>query len=245
MAELLSLGTGIWVFCAAAVLVGTVVQRIAGQGLGMIATPMVALVAPHYLPATVLLVGLAVGLSSASVDRAAIAPKELPPGFAGRALGAAIAAWLASWLVGSETFATLIALVIFAGIALSLLGARVRIAPPSLFLAGTAAGVMGTLTAVGAPPMALLYQHEEARRSAAMQNAFFGFGMIVSILALLIAGLVAWRHVVLAATLLPVVALGLALAQPLAKRYGRRQMRPVALSLSGLAACVLLLRQVL
>ncbi len=136
--------------------------------------------------------------------------------------------------------AVLVAAVVFLGIALSLVGARVPIAPGSLFGAGTLAGVMGTLTAVGAPPMALLYQHEPQRRSATMQNVFFLWGMLVSLLALTVAGLVGARHLFFALALLPAAALALVLAQRLAGRVAGAAIRPWALSLSGLAASVLL-----
>ncbi len=243
MAELAALGWGVWLFCAFAVFAGTLLQRLAGQGFGMIAAPCVALVAPEFLPATLLLLGAVVGFGSVSVDVSAVAKHELPAGFTGRALGAVVAAWIAASVAEPGVFAALVAGMVYLGIFLSLLGVRVAIGTLSLFSAGVVAGIMGTLTAVGAPPMALLYQHEEQRRSAAMQNTFFAWGMVVSILALLVAGLVGWRHVVLALTLVPVVVVALRVAQPLARRVEKARIRPWALGLAGLAATVLLVRQ--
>ena len=243
MAEVLGLGIGVWLFCAVAVFAGAMLQRLAGQGFGMIAAPLVALVAPEFLPATLLLLGAVVGFGSVSVDFSAVARHELPAGFTGRALGAFIAAWIAASVAEPGVFAALVAGMVYLGIALSLLGVRVAIGTVSLFSAGVVAGIMGTLTAVGAPPMALLYQHEEQRRSAAMQNTFFAWGMVVSILALLVAGLVGWQHLVLAVSLVPVVLVALRVAQPLARRVAKAWIRPWALGLAGLAATVLLVRQ--
>jgi hypothetical protein len=245
VAEVLALGWGVWAFCAAAVFFGTILQRLAGQGFGMIAAPMLAMVAPGYLPATLLLLGLVIGAGAVSVDRSALVRAELIPGFAGRALGAVIAAVIALQVADSGRLALVVAGVVYLGIALSLLGVKVAIRPVSLAIAGCAGGIMGTLTAVGAPPMALLYQHESARRSAAMQNAFYAFGMIVSVAALTLAGLIGWRHLVLALSLAPVSILALLLAGPLARRVARGRIRPVALGLAFLAATVLLLRQLL
>ncbi len=245
MPELAGLGWGVWSVAALAVFAGTMLQRLAGQGFGMVASPILAIVAPEFLPASVLLMGAIVGFGSASVEVSAVARHELPPGFAGRALGAVIAAWIAASLSDPGLFAALVACMVYLGILLSVVGVRVAIRPPTLFSAGLVAGVMGTLTAVGAPPMALLYQHEEARRSAAMQNTFFAFGMIFSITALAVAGLIGWRHIAFAAVLAPFVLLGLALAQPLAKRVAKASIRPWALGLAGTAATVLLLKQVL
>ncbi|MBD3679950.1 MAG: TSUP family transporter [Rhodobacteraceae bacterium] len=242
MAEFLALGPGILLFCAAGVFGGTLLQRLAGQGFGMLSAPVVAMVAPEFLPASLLLIGAVVGFSSSAVDLSAVNRQELPSGFAGRALGAVVAAFIAANLPDPAFFAALVAGVVYLGIALSLLGVRVRIRPVSLFSAGLTAGIMGTLTAVGAPPMALLYQHEERQRSVAMQNVFFSFGMVVSITALAVAGLIGVKHFVFAGAMLPIVGLALILAVPLSRRVARASIRPWALGLAGLAATVLILR---
>lgn len=242
MADIVALGWGIWLTLAIAAFAGTIVQRLAGQGFGMLISPTMALIAPEYLPATVLLLGLVVGFGSISFELAALNKQELPAGFAGRTLGAILAAWIAVSIVRSGAIAPLVAGMVYLGIALSLLGVRVPIRPASLFIGSMVSGIMGTLTAVGAPPMALLYQHEEARRSAAMQNAFFAFGMVVSIAALLVAGLIGMRHLILAFSLVPFVILGLRIAQPLAGRVAKSSIRPYALGLAGCAATILLVK---
>ncbi|PJJ82684.1 hypothetical protein CLV77_2458 [Brevirhabdus pacifica] len=239
------LAASAWVVAALAVLAGTMLQRLAGQGFGMIAAPMVAMVAPEFVPATLLLVGIAVGLSSTAVDLRLVERADLPAGFAGRAAGAVLAALVAQRLAGDPALvAWVVGGTVYLGIALSLLGVRVAISRLSLFGAGVTAGLMGTLTAVGAPPMALLYQYHEARRSAAMQNVFFFWGMTVSILALAWQGLVGLTDLVLALSLLPMVALGVALAGLVARGdplgQGRARMRPVALGLAALAATALI-----
>jgi hypothetical protein len=183
-----------------------------------------------------------VGLSSSAVDPRAIARHELPPGFTGRLLGAVIAAWIATQLTDTGALAIIVACVVYIGIALSLLGLRVAIRPASLFTAGTVAGVMGTLTAVGAPPMALLYQHEDHRRSTTMQNTFFAWGTLVSILTLAVAGLIGARHVAFALMLLPSSLLALWLSHRLARRVAKARIRPWALGLAGTAATILLAR---
>lgn len=235
--------TDAMLIAAVGVFLGTLAQRLAGQGFGMVSAPVVAIVAPEFLPATLLVLGVLVGITSAAVDFSAIRRKDLPWGFSGRALGAFIAAGLASLLIGSAGFAVVVALLVYLGIFLSLIGIRAPIRDYTLFTAGVLAGIMGTLTAVGAPPMALLYQHEVQRVSAAMQNTFFFFGMVVSILSLAFVGLVRAEHLIFAVVLAPVVIVGLWVAQPLARRVAKARIRPWALGLAGLAASFLLLRQ--
>ena len=245
MFDLFPVTLGVWVFCAVVMFFGAIVQRLAGQGFGLISTPMLALVAPQLLPASILLVGLVIGFASSSIEMSAVAKKELPAGFAGRALGAVIAVWIATHVAQTGGLAYMIAGMVYLGIALSLLGLRVAIRPITLLIAGTCGGIMGTLTAVGAPPMALLYQYEEPRRSAAMQNIFFTFGLFVSLGALGAVGLITRQHLVFAASLLPVVIAALYVAQPLAKHVAKSRIRPYALALAGTAATILLIKQIL
>jgi hypothetical protein len=200
---------------------------------------------PELLPTMLLILGAFVGYRAMRADLSDVALREVPPGFAGRALGAVLAAWLAAGLIGTPAIGFAIAGVVYLAIAVSLLGLRLAISAPSLFGAGLAAGLMGTLTAIGAPPMALLYQYEPRKRAAAMQNTFFMFGMIVSFAALMWQGLVGWRHLVCAGVLLPGVIAGLWLANPLNARLGAGSARPFALGLAGLSATALLIRSLL
>ncbi|SFI99067.1 sulfite exporter TauE/SafE family protein [Jannaschia pohangensis] len=235
----------VWLPCLLAVILGTAIQRLAGQGFGMVASPMLALVAPAYLPGSVLLVGLLVGAGSFLADRSAVVGRDLPPGFAGRALGAVLAAWVATRVVGTPALPLVIGGIVWVAVLLSLAGLRLPIRDGTLFGAGTVAGIMGTLTGIGAPPMAILYANTEARRSAATQNVFFAFGMAVSITALAVAGVIGTRHVVFAATLAPAVPLTLWAVRPFAARVGRRSIRPWALGLAATAASVLIVRSLL
>jgi hypothetical protein len=89
--------------------------------------------------------------------------------------------------------------------------------------------------------MALLYQHEERARSAAMQNTYFMFGMAVSLSALTWQGLIHQRAVLFALMLAPGVPIGLVLTPVLASRLKGYPMRPIALGLAGTSATILLL----
>ena len=228
--------------CLAAGFFGTILQRLSGQGFGMLAAPVVAILAPEFLPASLLLLGIIVGLSSSVFDLSAINKSDLAPGFIGRFIGAIFAAWIAVRLTQTEALGAVVALIVYAAIALSLLGLTARIAPLSLLIAGLAAGIMGTLTAIGAPPMAILYQNTEARRSAATQNLFFCFGMVVSVSALAWQGLVTTEHLGFSALLLPAAILGLITAHPLSGRIAKSAIRPISLGLAGSAATVLLVK---
>ena len=194
---------------ALAIFAATLTQRLSGQGLGMIGAPAVAILAPGHLPAALLLLGLVVGAGAISLDLSAINWREARPGMIGRAVGGFIGAGVAALVVDPDLFAVIVAFIILAAIALTLSGLKVAITPVSLSIAGATAGVMGTLTAVGAPPMAILYSGEEAKRSRAMQNLFFLWGMLWSLGALTLLGLVDQADLTLALALAPAAALAL------------------------------------
>lgn len=231
---------GPWLVCAVAVMLGTTLQKLSGAGFGMIAAPLMTIAATEWVPGTILLLGLIVGLGSVLGARDAIVVRDLPPGLVGRVIGAVIAAAIATVVVGSPALPFVVACIVLFAVALSLAGLSVPITKMSLLIAGTIGAIMGTLTGVGAPPMAILYSTVDARRSAATQNAFFGLGMAISIIALVIAGLIRAPHIAFAASLAPLVPLSLLMSRPLARRFERGSIRPWALGLATLSAVILL-----
>lgn len=56
-----------------------------------------------------------------------------------------------------------------------------RTTPATLLGAGFASGFMGTLTAVGGPPMALVYQNSDGPTVRSTLNTYFAAGALVSI----------------------------------------------------------------
>lgn len=231
---------GPWIVCAITVFIGTLVQRLSGAGYGMFAAPVMALVAPEWVPGTVILVGFLIGSGALLNTRDAVEWKDLPPGFAGRILGTAVAAYIATAVVGTDALAIIVGLVVLFAVSLTVLGLTFPISKFSLFVAGGVGGVMGTLTGIGAPPMAILYSNVEPRRSAATQNAFYGFGTLISIVALSVAGVLTLPQLAFAASLAPLVPVALRTSRPLAARFERGAIRPWALGLATVSALALL-----
>ncbi|MEL7464462.1 MAG: TSUP family transporter [Pseudomonadota bacterium] len=230
---------------AAAIFAGTIVQRLSGQAYGMIAAPIVALAAPQHLPAAVILLGVVVGAGALSMDLKAVNWREAGPGFAGRAAGAGVGAAIAAALTDSAAFGIVVGGLVLLAVGLSASGLRIAIRPATLAAAGLTAGIMGTITAIGAPPMAILYANEEAKRSRAMQNLFFVWGMVWSIGALAFVGLVRLADLTLVAHLLPVAVAALFASRPAARALEGQSIKPVALSLAALAACLIIARSAL
>ena len=84
---MLGLSVGMAVACVAIVYVGSTVQASIGIGLGMIASPMLLLADPDFIPAAIMLAVLPLTFTIAWVDRRHIAPRDVGFAVAGRIPG--------------------------------------------------------------------------------------------------------------------------------------------------------------
>jgi uncharacterized membrane protein YfcA len=129
--------------------------------------------------------------------------------------------------------------IVLAAVAISLSGWHVRPTTPTLVGAGMMSGVMGTLTSVGGPPMALVYQREEAAKLRSTLAGFFVFGASLAVLALVVSGELSKRQVVDGFVLLPGLLVGLGLSRLLRPYLDRGWTRAAVLALSTVTATAL------
>ena len=220
--------------------VAALIQRTAGQAFGTILAGFTALIAPAYVPGAIIILGAPVTLMSVGLDFRAVKVREILPAILGRLAASVPAAMLVNVIAGSDWLGLIVAFAILLGVALSLWGLKVERTPVTLTAAGAASGFFGTLTAVGAAPMSLIYQHEEAKAARATLNFFFLIGVIGSLIALSAEGAIRKADLHLVAALAPAVLLGVLLSGFIAKWMEGRSLRPVALTLTTGAALLLL-----
>ena len=175
-------------------------------------------------------------------DWAEIRWREISYAFAGRVAGAVLAATLIAVVADKNFISICVGISVLLGVAISLTNFAVAINPASLVAAGFLSGAMATLTSVGAPPMSLLYQRASFGHVRATLNAFFLFGALASVGALLIYGLIDRSDVALTIALLPAIWLGTIAGDFFLNRLTIRSLRPFTLIISTFAAVVLLLR---
>jgi uncharacterized membrane protein YfcA len=240
--ELIDATPAAYLACFAAILVSSATHRVTGQAFGLICAPLIALAAPSHIPALILLCGLPVMIYSFKGDWAEIRWREISYAFVGRAIGALLAATIIAVITDKNFISLCVGLSVLLGVAISFTSFTIRINPTSLVTAGFMSGAMATLTSVGAPPMALLYQRASFGHVRATLNAFFLFGALVSIGALLIYGLIGRSDVGLALALLPAIWLGTLTGDLALKRLAIRSLRPFTLIISVIAALALVLR---
>lgn len=227
---------------AASITAAAALQASTGLGFGLLAAPIAAMLDPRLVPGSLLLLSLLLSIMTAARERAAI---DLPGlGFAtlGRTLGAAGAGATVA-LLPASAFATVFSLMILAAVAVSVAGWRVRPTRGNLVAAGLASGYMGTITSVGSPPMALVYQGAAGPTIRATMGAFFVLGSTVSLIALMAVGHLDAMQLLTSLWLLAPVLLGFRLSRHVIGHIDRGRVRPVVLALSAASALVLLLRE--
>ena len=104
---------------------------------------------------------------------------------------------------------------------------------------------MGTMAAVGGPPIALLLQHSPGPQLRGTLSGFFVLGASVSLLALIVIGRFGLPELWLALLLLPGILLGFWASVHAARIMDRGHTRSAVLVLSGAAAVAVIVRQVL
>ncbi|MDQ3991149.1 MAG: sulfite exporter TauE/SafE family protein [Actinomycetota bacterium] len=221
-----------------AVALGAAVQGSIGFGFALVAAPVLALVAPRALPATLLILALPMTLAMAVRERRSIDVRGFGWITAGRLVGTAGGVWLLR-AVPATSLSALFGALVLAAAAASVLGPAFELGTGTRFGAGIASGVMGTAAAVGGPPLALAYRDRPGPELRATLAVSFVIGLLLSLGALSAAGYVRGWHLQFAAWLLPALALGL-MASGLAARWlDERWLRPAVLAfaaVSGAAA---------
>jgi uncharacterized protein len=225
----------------AIVFAAAVVQVELGMGFGLTAAPLLALIDPALIPASTLFLGLATASWGAWSERDAIRWREVLTGVTGRLAGVAAATLILANLADRSTIMLVFGLMIGLAVLLSIAGWKLAFSHRSLAAMATLSGVMGTITSVGAPPLAIVYQHRPAKEARPTLAAFFALGCAISLCGLYLAGWAGPGDLGLALLMAPAMLGGLAFARRLRGRFDERY-RPALPTISGVAALILIFR---
>lgn len=213
-----------------------------GFGLGTIGAPVLALVDGDLVPGPLLCVGLVLTILVAGRERGALDLRGVRWAIVGRVPGT-VAGAVAVALLPERWLIVVFALLVLAGVVLSVAGLHVHPTPRATFGAGAASGFMGTVTSVGGPAMALLYQREDGARLRSTLAAFFVFGAALSLATLAATGALGTREVVLGVAMVPPTLAGFALSAMAARWLDNGRTRAAILWFAGVTAGVLLVRE--
>jgi len=102
---------------------------------------------------------------------------------------------------------------------------------------------MGTLSSVGGPPMALLYQDAKGPKIRATLAGFFILGTNISLAALILVGNFGWMELLASLTLVPGVLLGYLLSGKVKGWLDKGYMRPAILAVCAASAIAVIAKQ--
>lgn len=229
--EIIGVPLPVVVVLTVAVLVGALVQGLVGLGVGLVAAPMVTLLAPELMPSSLLLVALLLPMITLLHEHRDIDWRGLGWSLPARVPGTALGVWLVA-SVSARGLGIVVGLMVLASVVVTYRAVRVPITPSTLVGAGFVSGVTGTATSIGGPPIAVLYQHSPATRIRATLAVYFLLGALFSLVGLGVTGAVDLRDLWFALMWLPALFLGAALA-----RVVRRIVDPASIRLGVLAVC--------
>jgi uncharacterized protein len=229
---------------AVVVAFAALVQASVGFGYALLAAPLLALIAPQMVPGPVMVSSMLVSLASSlrehpSIDRRGVA-LALVGRLPGVALGAAALAWLST-----ATMGIVFGAVVLLGVALSISGLHVARTTGTLLGTGFLSGVMGTMTSIGGPPMALIYQNSDGPELRATLNTYFALGSAMSIPALAVAGHFGREQLLDGILLLPATFAGFALSGLTRSYLDAGRTRAAVLAVASASALAVVIKEAL
>lgn len=230
-----------WCVALTAVFCGACAQGSFGFGLGVTAAPILALIDPHLVPAPLLMVAMVLTVLVVLRERS-FQWRAVGWAMVGRVPGSVLGTW-AVVVMAKDDLILLFGVLVLLGVAISVAGWSVEPNRHTLFVAGGASGFMGSITSIGGPPMALLYQRRSGPELRANLSLFFMFGTALSITLLVVAGEVRRVDLGRALTMMPAMLLGFVASRWATKWLDGGRLRPWLLAFSAFTAILLLVTE--
>jgi len=209
-----------------------------GFGFALISVPLLSLLNPLFAPVPQLFVVWPLTVAIVWRERHAVEVRSTLWIFAGRVPGAFVGVALLK-LLSSAKLDMLMSLMVFAGALVVVSRGTFRRTPARELGAGIASGTMAMVSAIGGPPIALLYRNDEGPTVRANLGLVFAIGLTITITVRAAAGEVSWDEVAIAAALLPAVWLGLRASRRLIPHVDGPRLRN-AIVLVAIGAAVML-----
>jgi uncharacterized membrane protein YfcA len=226
-----------------AVMLGAILQASTGLGAGLIIVPLLALVSLIFVPGPLVLASMALSGLMAYQGRREIDGRGLPLLLSFLFVGVVLGAYSISAIPAQRAGIAFGVLVLIA-VVVSAAMPRLERSVPVAVGAGVSSGFMGAISGIGAPILALLYQHEKPRVLRATLGFIFFLSSIAILVCLHFAGRFGWQETWLGLALVPGYVLGFLVAPPIARVLDRGNSRFAVLFISSLSAIVLIARSV-
>jgi uncharacterized protein len=232
---------GSFVASACVITLGAVMQASTGLGAGLIIVPLLGLISLELIPGPLLFASLALSSLMAYQGRNSINFLDVKTLIAALTVGTALGMLCIS-AIPMDRAGILFGGLVLLAVAITASGIKIRFTRLNLIAAGGLSGLMGVTAGIGAPVLALLYQHEESKTLRATLAFLYVVSSILMVAFLHFGDRFGLKELRLGLYLIPGFLIGYVLAAPIAKILDRGYSRMSVLLISTLGAVVLITR---
>lgn len=238
-------------FTVSEILIGIVVVTVSaslqgsiGFGFAVLSVPILTLVDPAFTPIPILLLALPLAVLGLVRERSDVDWSGLGWIITGRIPGAFLGAWVLG-IASERLLGILIGTIVLIVIGLIARGITIRLTRRNRVIAGVVSGFSGASSAVGGPPLALLYRNQDGPTVRSTLGTIFTIGILINIGALKATGVMTLEDLRVAALFSPAMAVGFLLSSKIKHLAEGDRLRRGILIVSAIAASSLLLTSIL
>lgn len=227
-----------------AMVIGSALQGTVGYGSALVAAPLLLLVDQRLVPVPFSLSIFILVILMTVRERRALDLKGLTWSVFGRVFGSGLGALILVQFA-SDSFVLIFSIMVLLAVIISASGVRFYPSIKALIGAGFFSGLMGTIAAIGGPPMALVYQEEDGERLRSTLSAYFIVSIIISGFAWLSVGMLGVEHLFLVLLLLPGILIGYFLSSKIVPIIRGNYLRPLILIVAAVSAIYALINHLI
>ncbi len=223
---------------------GALLQGASGLGAGLIIVPLLtAILSTDLVPGPTIFGSLALSAAMTIGGRRHIDFTMTRSILAGIVVGTIVAAWFIAH-VPTRSLGLVFGVGILIAAVLSVRAPQFSFSTRGTLVAGSVAGLLGTSVGIGAPVLALLYQHFPGPALRATLAYLYFVSSLVALVFLHLAGRFGTQELVSGTYLVPGFVIGYFLSPRLAALVDRGYARPLVLIIATASACFLIWRSV-
>ncbi|MFG1699209.1 sulfite exporter TauE/SafE family protein [Nonomuraea sp. NPDC049309] len=227
-----------------AVFVGAIVQGAVGFGLGLVAAPLLTLLAPDLMPGAVQVVNMTLPLATLAVEWRRVDWRGLGFAVLGRLPGSALGAVIIVY-VSVYARSIFVAVMVLVAVALTARAMSVPRNALTVTSAGFVSGITGTATGIGGPPIALVYQNAKGPQIRATLAMFFFLSAVQSLAILALVDELPSGSLLVGGALIVPMLLGFLASGPLRRYLDGGKVRTAVLIVAATSAVGLIVQNVL
>jgi uncharacterized membrane protein YfcA len=220
------------------------VQTTTGIGFAMVAVPMLVLIDLSYAPGPALFAMLFLSVAMVAGSWQNVDRQGFSTLFPGLLVGTLVGSQLLG-LLSATAFGLVFGFIVLASLALGQMGFAPERTPAANATGGFVSGMMGTVSGIHGPPLAVLYQRAEMATARATMAFVFVFASILSLVSLHLNGFFGREEALAGLALVPGLAVGFAVAISGRRFISDGIARKAMLAIAAISAVVLIVRSVL